>query len=173
MGHWPYEYFIANDPLSTVPAIPVRLVTSVRAHNCRDNRKVAVPTTQTNIISLRNKTTVLGQPNDKRVHVDVLSVNVTSGDCAFRIILNPTLGGTPVFTSVSPSGSFAEFDIAGTTVSSGTQSMTFYAESNSSQFIDLSHLGVYLDPGDVLTISAAALIKIVNAAVGITWHEES
>lgn len=65
-------------------------------------------------------------------------ISTTADNLWYRIVLNATIGGTPVYNSVN-STSIAEFDIAGTTITGGTVIASGYTSSvDRNHFEDLS-----------------------------------
>lgn len=84
------------------------------------NNNKSVATTETNIVTIRNNTTINGVANQSQIRIRSLSVATAAGvPVVYKLIKNTTLGGVPAFTNIDATNSCAAFDIAGTTVTGG------------------------------------------------------
>ena len=110
-----------------------------------------IATTLTSIFGLKNNTTFNGITNYKSIYLTGLSFTNAGAISVVTLILNGTIGGSPVYTNISSTTSVASVDIAGTSVTAGTTIMTLYNATNTSITYDLSDLNFYLEAGDVLS----------------------
>lgn len=113
-------------------------------------------TTETNIITVRNNTTINGGTNFIPVKLLTFSASTSASNrsVVFRIIKNATIGGTPVFNNISTTDSVLATDTAGTTVTGGIELTSFSVSPSSDMFIDLKQYGFEFEAGDTITISA-------------------
>lgn len=134
----------------------------------------SIATTQTNVITIRNNTTINGITNRSMLRVRSLSVATDGTACViFLATKNATLGGTPSYTDVDSVNSLAATDTAGTTVTGGTQVFNTVLGNDGSEFCDLTDFDIYLLPGETLTVSAAAVSGAAsNQVVAINWNED-
>ena len=148
-----------------------------------DNGKNGV-STETNIISLRNCTTLNGVTNQGVIRLRSMSFTSDNGNTIsiMRVKSGVTLGGTPAFTPVSGSTgdngvtltsaqSMASFDVAGTTVTGGTTLFNSTAARNTGFEIDLTPYDFYINPAETFTFSMAANAN-TNTEVCVNWHED-
>lgn len=149
----------------------VSILSSTR--NAQSNRKTGI-TTETSVITIRNKTTFAGVTNKSTVLPDFISLNVAgNNDCRFTVYYNGTIGGSPSYNDISTNTSVVDFDIAGTTVS-GRELFYVMVNSGSQETVDISNLNIFLEPGDTLTISAQSSAgggAAIACDVGISWTE--
>lgn len=128
-------------------------------------------TTETNIITIKNRTTFASVPNQVRVRPVILTLGTEGNKPVLgNIILNTTLGGTPSFTDFSTNTSVVSIDTAGTTVTGGIQIMSFSLGRSSTQIVDLKSYPIFMNPGDTITITGKSSLSN-EIAVGITWEE--
>lgn len=137
----------------------------------RSNSKTL--TTETNIITIRNKTTYQARTNRTVVKIKTLSFSSdgTKG-FIFRGYINTTLGGVPSYTDISTNTSVCDFDTAGTTVTGGRQVCAFAISKTDNNAIDIDNLDLYIYPGDIFTFSAVTASS-GDAFVSLTWIEDS
>jgi hypothetical protein len=136
------------------------------------NRKTGV-TTEANIFTLQNKATFQGIPNRARIHLDSIGSAISGGaDAQYRMVLNATLGGSPSFTDISTNTSVAAFDVAGTTVTSGTEWRRGPSTGNFQLSEDINALQMRLNPGDTMTFAAQSFAAAVAPNLSISWREE-
>lgn len=138
------------------------------------NNNKSISTTETNILTIRNNTTLNGFTNQAQIRVRSLSV-ATAGSVpvVFKLTKNATLGGTPSYTDVDATNSCASRDIAGTTVTGGNTQFNTVVGSNGNAFIDLTEFDIFLAPSDTLTCSSVSASGIAaNQAVAINWNED-
>jgi hypothetical protein len=120
------------------------------------NTKTGV-TTETNIFSVRSRPTINGVTNFIPCQLNKISLGSSAGNATsvVRLILNATLGGTPSFVNVSTTNSVLQKDTAGTTVTGGTELLSFSLPINGEKELDLSDYGIDLEPNDTLTIAGS------------------
>lgn len=138
------------------------------------NNFKSVATTDTNIITIRNNTTMNSVTNQAQIRIRSLSVStVAAVPVVFKLNKNTTLGGVPAYTNVDATNSCAAFDIAGTTVTGGNIQFNTTVGANGNAFIDLTEFDIFLAPGDTLTCTAAAISgAAANHVVAINWNED-
>lgn len=87
-----------------------------------------------------------------------------------RIVLNPTIVGTPVWSYVDQSNSSSEYTTTtGLTVTGGREISAFGTSGDGR--LDLSALDLRMEPGDVIAICVATATSTATAAVSINWQE--
>ncbi len=138
--------------------------------NSKSNSKAGV-STETNILTIRNKSTYAGITNRVRISPKLLTI-ATDGTkiVTVRIVKNTTLGGAPSYTDISTNTSVVDYDTDGTTLTGGTELLSIQMGKLDSDKVDLSHLLDQLNPGDTLTISATSSSS-TEAGVSIVWRE--
>lgn len=140
--------------------------------------------TRLGLLSIRPKLTFnsltnrgLVTPLQSEVYVDGTT------DAFWELILNPSLGGTPAFTSVE-ADSLVEFDVAATTVTGGHVLASGYAPSAKGggnppvllfSQLGLTSLGLTLDFAgtgqDVLTLAVSGIGGTATVAGSLMWAE--
>jgi len=145
--------------------------------NSINNLKAGIAATRTNILTIRNNSTFGAFTNRNQIFPKSLTVSATTGATAvpllIEVILNTTLGGVPVYTNIDASTSTVSYDVAGTTITGGTQLYSQYVISGSDRFINLQHMELFLIPSDTLTICASRSIGSSDIGVTINWKEDS
>jgi hypothetical protein len=138
------------------------------------NNFKSVATTETNILTIRNNSTMNGAANQAQLRVRSISVStVAAVPVVFKLIKNTTLGGVPAYTNVDATNSIAAFDIAGTTVTGGNIQFNTTVGANGNAFIDLTGFDIFLAPNDTLTCTAASISgAAANHVVAINWNED-
>ena len=132
-----------------------------------------IATTLTSIFGLKNNTTFNGITNYKSIYLTGLSFTNGSIISAVSLILNGTIGGSPVYTNISSTTSVASVDTAGAAVTGGTTIITFYNGTNTSLDYDLTNLNLYLEPGDVLSFCARGVSGGLRTLFGsLRWIEQ-
>lgn len=152
-----------------------------------DNYKTSI-STETSIFTLRNATTYNGKLNTSKIRLRTLSYGANAGGGGavgigiVRLKINATLDGSPSWTPIN--GSTADSgvtitsgqstisrDIAGTTLSGGTQvfSATFAIGSDGTE--NITDLDIVLDPGDTMTFSLFAT-SAATASIAVSWTED-
>lgn len=138
------------------------------------NNNKSVATTDTNIVTIRNNTTLNSVTNQSQIRIRSLSVATAANvPVVFKLIKNTTLGGVPSYTDVDAINSCAARDIAGTTVTGGNTQFNTTVGTNGNVFVDLTEFDIFLAPGDTLTATAAAISGgAANHVVAINWNED-
>jgi len=132
-------------------------------------------TTEVAIVTIRNKSTYQGKTN----FIDIVLLSVGGsieassannlGD--IRIVKNATIGGTPSYSDISTSNSVIEIDVAGTTVSGGTELDDNPLAGKNDKFkTALVENKIILNPGDTLTFAG---VSVAGASVKghCVWRE--
>jgi hypothetical protein len=141
-------------------------------------------TAETNLLSIRNATTVNGVPNRGLIRLRQISYSsdANSGYATIRIRRGATVGGTPSFAAVSGTiagggatltnaQSTASVDTAGTTATGGTVQWNAVCFNDSAGVIDLTPFNIFISPGETITISGAATNSSTQA-VAVNWNED-
>lgn len=138
------------------------------------NNFKSIATTDTNIITIRNNTTMNSVTNQAQIRIRSLSVStVAAVPVVFKLIKNTTLGGVPAYTDVDATNSCAARDIAGTTVTGGNTQFNTTVGANGNAFIDLTEFDIFLAPSETLTCTAASISgAAANHVVAINWNED-
>lgn len=133
-------------------------------------------TTQTQVFSIRNKSTYTSVTNLVDLIIEAISVNFEGAGNArgtIKLALNPTLGGVASWTDISTTDSIAEYDTAQTTVSSeGTVLAVIYLSGQFDRvnMIDLINERLFLSPGDEIAVLASATGSS-SFDVFLAWQE--
>lgn len=136
------------------------------------NRKTAIGA-ETSIFALQNKATFQGKTNRGRIHIDSIGSAISGGsDSQYRMVLNPTLGGAPSFTDINTTQSIAAFDVAGTTVTGGTEIRRGPTVGNFQLQEEVSQLQIRLNPSDLLVMAAGSFAGNVAPNLSLSWTEE-
>lgn len=136
------------------------------------NTKTSVTTTETNILSIRNRVVFNDRLNFLEILPRLLSVAVDgSKPVEIKAYLNTTLGGTPNWTYLDDTESAAEIDTTGTTITGGVEVFSATVSKEGSTSIDLHNFDLYLTSGDTLTIAAAATSSTTDVTASLTWQE--
>jgi hypothetical protein len=133
-----------------------------------------ITTTDQNMFTLRNNSTLNSVTNRTRIRLQSISIrNATTLDLVCKIILNGTEAGSPSFTDISTTTSIAATDVAGTTVSGGTLINIFSLANEVAIAFDLSPYNYRLDPGDTYNFTCATESGTTGVGrLGVSWLEE-
>lgn len=141
--------------------------------NCITNTKTGVGTSDTSIITIRNKSIFASKTNRVEVSLSIASVAVDGSKPAiFKLIKNGTIGGAPSYTDIDTNTSVIDYDVAGTTVTGGVLIEALAVGKTSDKFINLRDLLLYLEPSDTLSVCVAASSTTTDATCSISWKEE-
>lgn len=128
--------------------------------------------TETSILTVRNKSTFQGKTNRVVVHFNFITA---SSDGTKNVIIhakkNSTLGGTPAYTDVNSDNSVVDVDAAGTTVTGGQDKLPVTLGKEGSQSFIIRELSLKLYPGETMTFSAESANN-TEVTIGVSWHEE-
>ena len=149
--------------------------------------KLTIGTTPVSVVNYRSLTTFAGKTNKVRaklIHYNffVDAPATGGGTVRFRLIANPTLGGTPVWNDISTDNSVVQYDTAGTyTVGTGRVGLTEWVGyqgggtgRNSGRIdFDAENLGLFLDPDTTYAIVADVVdgTGTPNVRVTFNWNE--
>jgi hypothetical protein len=148
----------------------------------RTSQKTLTNTTETNLITLRNNTTINSITNKSSIILSKISFGAVDNSTLnnnntvkLDIILNTTLGGTPSYTNVDTTNSIAAFDVAGTTITGGTIIQSFSSPFNSGFQIDFIDQDVSIYPGDTLTfaLTLSGTGGTTDTNVSVNWIENT
>jgi hypothetical protein len=128
----------------------------------------ATITTEANLLTLSNPVEFQSVTNRIRAQLVYLSVGVDgTKNNTIRLTKNTTLGGTPSYAAYSANTSPITYDVAGTTLTGGTRLFSAVLQKIDSNIYDLSRLGIFLSPGETITVSAQSAVAVdVNIALG-------
>ena len=115
--------------------------------------KMSVGTTETNILTIRNSSTFLGQTN--KSHLKVLMFNTSSDgnkSCYVKFVLNATLT-TPSYSLIS--GTHVEEDTTGTYSGGGIEMLTLNMSNNDSKLYNTNMYEFFLPVGATLSMIGA------------------
>jgi hypothetical protein len=86
-------------------------------------------------------------------------------------VKNATLGGTPNFNDVSATDSVCQIDTAGTTVTGGSEYVSFeLAGKNDKQNENVINLKIIVHPGETLTVAGLSANSATIKA-SLLWKE--
>ena len=148
-----------------------------------DNNKATI-TTETCLLNLRNCVTYNGSTNLGVIRLRSLSCSSNGGGTPISVIRfkkGVTIGGSPSYTTINGTtadngvtitagNSIASVDTAGTTVTNGTYIYNI-SLATSSATIDLTPFLIYVNPGEILTVSGFATGSSTISA-SINWNED-
>lgn len=139
----------------------------------RSNTK-NVGTTLTNILSVRTRSTFNGYSSVSQLFPRFVSIAVDGTKPAVaEIHINATIAGEPNWTYQKENSSIAEYDVAGTTVSStDTEIFPISLSREGSEYFDLKDLDIKVNAGDVITLAARATSGNTDATASFTWLED-
>lgn len=126
-------------------------------------------TTENNMVTLSNPTTWQGKTNRIRSQLRTLSI-ATDGTkpAIIRLTKDTTLGGTPSYGAYNADTSPIQFDTAGTTITGGTRVFAATLDKVDSQVFDLTQWGVFLNPGEKITVSVQSEVA-TDVTAAINW----
>lgn len=149
-----------------------------------NNNKTGISTTSTNILTIKNCTTYNGITNKSLIRLKSISFASDSGNAiaTLLVIKNATLGGTPSYTprngttsnngtTITNGSSVASFDVAGTTATGTQQIFNSSLARNSSNFLPVVDLDLFLEPGATMTFACFATASS-NIGITVNWSEE-
>jgi len=138
--------------------------------NAVTNTKTSV-STETNILTIRNKSTYQGVSNSIVIQPDFVTLAVDgTKNALIRVYSNATLGGTPSYSDVRVNNSVVDYDTAGTTISDGILLAAFALDKAGSLSQSFREFDFYLNPGQTMTFSAESSAN-TEATVAISWAE--
>ena len=138
--------------------------------NAIDNEKT-ISTTETNILTIRNKSTYQSVTNAVIINPDFLTLaSDGTKNVTVRIYANTTLGGTPSYTDISTNTSVVDYDTAGTTITGGTLLAVFELAKVDSLSQSFKEFNFLLFPGQTMTFAAVSAANN-DVSVGISWAE--
>ncbi len=130
--------------------------------------------TETNIITLQNiASNVLGGTNTNRspIQVDWISASGEGNDpLVIRAVRGTTLGGSPSYTAYSANTSIVSFDVAGTTVTGGTEVWSCAIGKSGNVTQDVSGLRLMLNPGETMTFAGSSATN-AKVFIRVGWRE--
>lgn len=143
--------------------------TAGETRNAIDNTKTI--STETNILTIRNKSTFASKTNRVYVQPDFLSAaSEGTKPVTLRIYVNATLGGVPSYTDISTNTSVIDYDTAGTTITGGTLVAVFTLAKSDNVEQAFREFNFRLAPGQTMTFAAESTASN-DVSVGISWAE--
>ncbi len=138
--------------------------------NCILNTKTI--TTETNILTIRNKATYQSVPNKVIIQPDFLTLSADgTKNVIIKVYLNTTLGGTPSYTDIRTNNSVVDYDTAGTTITGGILLAAFALNKTGSLSQSFREFNFYLYPGSWMTFSAQSSASN-EVTTAISWSEK-
>jgi len=142
-------------------------------------------TSETNLLSIRNATSYNGVTNTALIRMTsvTLASSGNAGISTLRLIVEPTLGGTPAFSAINGTtanngatitngNSTASIDTAGTTIAGGRRLYTIVMDNPGTQARDLIPEYIFVMPGETVTWSiesdSSAKVKLA-----VNWAEDT
>lgn len=128
------------------------------------------------IIALQNTTTYGGTANRSQMIWRLLSMASSTngqGTIVVNVWLNPTFPASFTFTSVN-TYSIMNKDITTVTTgpTSGTVIFNTVVSANSSAIVDMSDMNIYMNPGDVVAITAIPATNNTAVVIALNWSED-
>lgn len=123
------------------------------------------------ILTIRNKSTFNSVNNKTLVKVQILDI-ATEGNksVTFKVYLNGTISGAS-YTDINTINSVIDYDISGTSISGGRLIYTFFMKNSDSRHINVSNYMPYINPGELITITAKTSNKTNENSVAMSWIE--
>lgn len=142
--------------------------------NSLSHNETGIGATEDNIITIQNRSTFNGKNNKNTVYPNLLVAGTIGGTkpTVLKLTLNTTLGGTPSYTNINATESIVSYDTAGTTLTGGDVLSTVVLGKEDRISLNLADIGVFLDPGDTLTISASTSSGSSEVYVSLTFRED-
>lgn len=141
-------------------------------HFSDKNTKLTVTSTLTSIFTLRNKTTYQGITNKVSAIIELVSfASDGAKSVEIELIINATIGGTPVFSDIDVNNSVMERDVAGTTVADGILLATFYLSKVDGGVVNLLPYNYRWFPGDTLTFAGKTVSGNSDVSFSGNWGE--
>ena len=129
----------------------------------------AAVSTQANIVTLSNQATWQTKTNRIRSQLRTLSVATDGTKTAvIRLTRDTTLGGSPSYSDYNANTSPVQYDTAGTTLTGGTLLFAATLDKVDAQIFDLSAEGIFLAPGEKITVSAQSSSG-TDVTVTLAW----
>lgn len=128
--------------------------------------------TDTNILTIQNKSLVSGITNHVPVILLSLSVSTNGGqNVSVRLVKNATLTGSTTFTDINSNNSVVAYNTAGTyTAGSGKFVAGFQLQKTDGQTFDLVDYQYTFQPNETMTVAALSTGNNVMT-VTINWRE--
>lgn len=140
-------------------------------HNSTSANKSNITTEQA-VLTIRSTSTFSNITNRIRAKLDIVSAASEGTKVVdIRILRNTTLGGTPVFNDIDTTTSIMQVDEAGTTVSGGSEILSFQLGRTDSEVLFIDPLNIYINPNDTITITASSSVA-TDVVASFTWSEE-
>ena len=139
------------------------------------NSKTGIGSTETNILTIQNRTSYNSLTNHNLTYPYLLNIATLGGTkpVTIKLTLNTTLGGSPSYTNVDTLNSIISYDTAGTTLTGGIVLLGTVLGKEDRTTIDLKDLEeVFLEPGDILTVSASTPSGNVEVYSSLTFLED-
>lgn len=126
-------------------------------------------TTENNMVTLSSPVTWVSKTNRIRSQLRTLSI-ATDGTkpALIRLTKNTTLGGTPSYTAYNADTSPITYDVAGTTLTGGSRVFAATLDKVDSQIFDLTQWGLFLNPGEKITLSVESA-SATDVTAAINW----
>lgn len=130
--------------------------------------------TEAAVFTLKNKATnVLGGTNTNRTpcYIDWVSIACEGTKPAvIRMLQDTTLGGTPAYADIAAATSTMQKDVAGTTVTGGTQRWGMVLGKSSNAHVDVSLLRLHIHPGETVAFAAQSAANS-DVSISVGWRE--
>ncbi len=138
------------------------------------NTLLAVGTTPTNLLTIRNRS-VRGDRRNRAATALLEASAVTDSikGVVIDLIIDADVAGSPTFQYVDKTLSNTEFDVVGTTVTGGTSIGVLSAIAGSSDEIDLDKIMATLLPNQTLTLAAFVVaIPAADVTANLIYQED-
>lgn len=136
----------------------------------QDHSKTGV-STETNIMTLKNQASWQSLTNSIHAHIKQVAIAVDGTKSAiFHMTKGATLGGTPSYTDWNADTSPIQYDVAGTTITGGTEVFSTVLAKSDSQVIDVSTLGIAVLPGETLSFTVRSAAS-TDVELSVIWED--
>lgn len=138
-------------------------------------REKTTVTSEVAIFTIRNKLLYASKTNYLDLILEIVTAAIETNSANslgnIRVVKNATLGGTPSYADINTTNSVVEIDVAGTTVTGGTELLSIpLAGKNDKDIIDLTNFEFILSAGETITVSGtSANSATIDASV--LWKE--
>ena len=132
-------------------------------------------TTEVAIFTIRNKATYASKVNFIDIKLENLTVAIEANSAnnlgRFRLVRNASLGGSPSYADINTTNSLVDIDVAGTTVTGGTELIgPQMAGKNDREITSLTDFDFIITPGDTVTLAGLSANSATMSG-SLLWKE--
>jgi len=137
---------------------------------------LAVTTTEQNVLTIRNKSTIGALPNNDLLYPLLLTATAVAGTkpVVLRVLTQTTFGSAPTYANHDAAASNTEYSTSVVAVSGGSAvaACVVSATGSASASLDLSKLNIGIGPGEVLCVAASTTSGTADVHLSLSWFED-